>query len=232
MGGDNHGQADSPPASVRATYDRIADHFATTREHPWPEVVQFVEREATERGGSLNRVIDIGCANGRHTELLADHGADPVGIDVSRELLRAGQRRAAERDFSVSWVCGDAARLPIADNTVSVAIYVATLHHLRPRAARIESLNELARVLTPGGRALVSAWSTEHDRFDATAAFDTTVEWTLPGGETVPRFYHIYSPAEFRDDLARSALDAIDVKISSGNCYATVAVCDASPREM
>ncbi len=232
MGGDNHEHADSTTASVRATYDRIADHFATTREHPWPEVVQFVEREASRRGGSLGRAIDIGCANGRHTELLADHGADPVGIDVSRALLRAGQRRAADREFCASWVCGDAARLPIAENTASIAIYVATLHHLRPRSARIGSLDELARVLTPGGRALVSAWSIEHDRFDATAAFDTTVEWTLPGGETVPRFYHIYSPAEFREDLAQSALDAIDVEISSGNCYATVAVGDASPGEM
>lgn len=222
MGGDNQEQADPTTASVRATYDRIADHFATTREHPWPEVVQFVEREASRCGGSLSRAIDIGCANGRHTQLLADHGADPVGIDVSRELLRAGQRRAADRQFRASWVCGDAARLPIADNTASIAIYVATLHHLRPRATRIGSLNELARVLTTGGRALVSAWSTEHDRFDRTEGFDTTVQWTLPGGETVPRFYHIYSPDEFREDLRCSDLSVIDIQISSGNCYATV----------
>jgi len=57
--------------------------------------------------------------------------------------------------------------------------------------------------------------------------FDTTVDWTLPGGETVPRYYHIYSPAEFEIDLGESALSVVDVDISSGNCYATVTASDA-----
>ncbi|MFC6726055.1 SAM-dependent methyltransferase, partial [Halobium palmae] len=72
------------------------------------------------------------------------------------------------------------------------------------------------------GRAVVSAWSTEHDRFDATEGFDTTVDWTLPGGERVGRFYHIYDPAEFRADLDASALRAVETFVSSGNCYAVV----------
>jgi len=48
-----------------------------------------------------------------------------------------------------------------------------------------------------------------------------------PGGETVPRYYHIYSPAEFEIDLGESALSVVDVDISSGNCYATVTASDA-----
>ena len=68
----------------------------------------------------------------------------------------------------------------------------------------------------------MSAWSTEHDRFDREAGFDTTVDWTLPGGDTVPRYYHIYSPTEFEADLSASALDVVDVDVSSGNCYAVV----------
>jgi len=68
----------------------------------------------------------------------------------------------------------------------------------------------------------VSAWSTAHDRFDAEDGFDTTVDWTLPGGETVPRFYHIYAPAEFEADVADSDLEPVDFEVSSGNCYATV----------
>jgi len=103
----------------------------------------------------------------------------------------------------------------------------STLHHLPSREARVRSLDELARVLAPGGTALVSAWSTAHDRFDREEGFDTTVDWTLPGGETVPRYYHIYSPAEFEIDLGESAPSVVDVDISSGNCYATVTASDA-----
>jgi SAM-dependent methyltransferase len=105
---------------------------------------------------------------------------------------------------------------------VDLAVYVATLHHLRPRAARVASLDELARVLAPGGRALVSAWSTVHDRFDAEAGFDTEVDWTLPGGETVPRYYHIYDPDQFTADLATSDCRVVESFVSSGNCYAVV----------
>jgi SAM-dependent methyltransferase len=110
----------------------------------------------------------------------------------------------------------------VRDGAADLAVYVATLHHLSPRDARIGSLNELARVLAPDGVALVSAWSTAHDRFDRDEGFDTTVDWTLPGGETVPRYYHIYSPAEFETDLGESALETRRTELSSGNCYAEV----------
>ncbi|ACM56627.1 class I SAM-dependent methyltransferase [Halorubrum lacusprofundi] len=207
----------------QSTYDRIAAHFSKTREYAWPEVESFLDGRTATRG------LDIGCGNGRHTELLAERADAVVGVDLSRELLREAVARARERgyDGTASFVHGDAATLPIATDAVGVAVYVATLHHLPSREARVRSLDELARVLAPGGTALVSAWSTAHDRFDREEGFDTTVDWTLPGGETVPRYYHIYSPAEFEIDLGESALSVVDVDISSGNCYATVTASDA-----
>jgi len=213
-------------ATVRATYERIGEHFAKTRANPWPEVEDFL----AERSGEVG--LDIGCGNGRHTERLAECCDRTVGLDASRELLAvAADRREGDADGtrdsdSVSpayaLVQGDAATLPVTDDCIDLAVYVATLHHLPTRAGRIASLDELARVLAPGGRALVSAWSTTHDRFDAETGFDTTVDWTLPGGEVVDRFYHIYDPEEFRTDLNESTLDLASVEVSSGNCYAVV----------
>ncbi|MFC5279587.1 class I SAM-dependent methyltransferase [Halorubrum rubrum] len=202
----------------QSTYDRIAGHFSKTREYAWPEVESFLE------GRRVDRALDVGCGNGRHTELLADRAERAVGIDISRGLLREAVRRSREREFDdrVGFVHGDAAALPIAGDAVDLAVYVATLHHLSPRAARLRSLDELARVLRPGGVALVSAWSTAHDRFDRESGFDTTVDWTLPGGETVPRYYHVYDPEEFEEDLAASDLRVDDVDVSSGNCYGVV----------
>jgi ubiquinone/menaquinone biosynthesis C-methylase UbiE len=202
----------------QSTYDRIADHFAATREYAWPEVTTFLE------GRTTDRALDVGCGNGRHTESLADRARLAVGVDLSRGLLDTAVARARERGFAdrTAFIHGDAARLPIATDAVGLATYVATLHHLSPRATRVASLSELARVLRPGGAALVSVWSTAHDRFDRETGFDTTVDWTLPGGETVPRYYHIYDPDEFAADLAASDLVTEDVTVSSGNCYAVV----------
>lgn len=207
----------------QAVYDRIATHFAQTREYVWPEVESFVDNEV-DRRGELGRGLDLGCGNGRHTELLADRGAPVVGLDVSRRLLTEATHRAADRAFDAAFVHGDAARLPFDDSTFSHVVYTATIHHLRPRATRLASLAEIGRILTSDGRALVSAWSTVHDRFDAEEGFDTTVDWTLPDGECVGRFYHIYDPDEFRRDLAdAAAIRCLEYQISSGNCYAVIA---------
>ncbi|MCU4926700.1 class I SAM-dependent methyltransferase [Halobacteria archaeon AArc-dxtr1] len=202
---------------VRATYDRIASHFAATREYAWPEVETFLEA-APDRGIGL----DLGCGNCRHAELLAGQLDRVIGLDVSRGLLETGRNRAIDRGFDVDLVHGDAASLPLTADTVDVAVYVATLHHLPTRESRRQSLDELARVLAPDSRALISAWSTAHDRFEGTESFDTTVEWTLPGGERVDRFYHIYAPDAFERDLEASDIDLLEWELSSGNCYATV----------
>ena len=217
----------------QATYDRIASHFSKTREYAWPEVASFIEGrdvgedDAVDGVGDMGDVrvaLDVGCGNGRHTELLADVADCAVGVDVSRGLLSEARHRAGDRGYAepTEFVHGDAARLPVADDAVDLAVYVATLHHLRPQSQRVASLSELARALRPGAVALVSAWSTAHDTFDREEGFDTTVDWTLPGGETVPRYYHIYAPDEFDADIRESDLELVDAGVSSGNCYAVV----------
>lgn len=202
---------------VKNTYETIGAHFAKTRANPWPEVEAFVDGAD---GCSIG--LDVGCGNGRHAAVLQRRASKVLALDASRTLLEV----AGDDVEAVTFLQGDAARLPVRDDTVGLGVYVATLHHLPSRAVRIASLDELARVLDPTGRALVSAWSTTHDRFDARedaeTGFDTTVDWTLPGGEIVDRFYHIYAPEEFRADIEASELSLIEFEISSGNCYGTV----------
>lgn len=208
------------PAQVRAVYDEIATHFAKTRAYPWPEVEAFLDGRRGKVG------LDLGCGNGRHGELLAERTDTVLAVDVSRQLLFEARERMARNGWTMALLQGDAAHLPVTSDTVDLGVYVATLHHLPDRESRVGSLDGLARVLAPDGRALVSAWSTAHDRFEAAAdaaeGFDTTVEWTLPGDESIERFYHIYAPAELERDLESSALAVEDVFISSGNCYAVV----------
>lgn len=207
-------------AEMRDVYDEIGSHFAKTRANPWPEVIEFLDG----RSGGLG--LDLGTGNGRHAKLLWEHTDSVIALDLSRELLRETQARLEADGWQAALVQGDAADLPLHADSVDIAVYVATLHHLPEREMRRESLDELARVLGPDGTALVSVWSTTHDSFDASPdaseGFDTTVDWTLPGGETVPRFYHIYAAAEFGADLTASDLAIEDWYVSSGNCYAEV----------
>jgi len=214
-------------ARVREVYDDIASHFSKTRVYPWPEVEAFLGSVPADEPGRVG--LDIGCGNGRHTGPLAAETERVVAVDLSRALLMEARERLSDRDNQgegcVVLVQADAAAVPLATGLVDVALYVAAVHHLPDRKRRVGSLSELSRVLSSGGRALVSAWSTAHDRFDVSAdagGFDTTVDWTLPGGETVPRFYHIYAPDEFERDLRAAGLAVESTTVSSGNCYAEV----------
>jgi len=206
---------------VRETYDRIATHFAETRHSPWPDVESFLE---TASDGTVG--LDMGCGNGRHVPGLLERVDVATGLDMSRALLDEARKRTDNIADSRRLIQADAGHLPLGNETVDLALYVATLPHLPTRDARVESLRELRRVLAPGGVALVSAWSTDHERFDAAtgeeSGFDTTVDWTLSDGQTVPRFYHIYAPAEFDEDMERAGLTVRASYVSSGNCYAEV----------
>ena len=202
---------------VRETYDRIGYHFSRTREHPWPAVERFIQT-----AGRVAVALDLGCGNARHAEVMTDRAERVVGVDLSRNVLDAARERRRERGFAVELCQADATALPLASRSVGLGVYIAAVHHLPTRDARLASLDELARVLRPDGRALVSVWSTTHDRFSGEKGFDTTVDWTLPGGKTVPRYYHIYDPDEFEADLRRSRLGVERTFEERGNCYGVV----------
>ena len=205
---------DRSRAATQAVYDEIAAHFAETRRYPWPEVTDFLDAAPCGEFG-----LDVGCGNGRHLAPLAERVEQPIGLDLSTALLQIARERT---DVDADLVAGDAATLPFARGSIAVAVSIATLHHLPTRELRVRSLDEIARVLTPDGAALVSAWSVAADRFDAEAGFDAEIPWELPDGETVDRYYHVYDPDEFEADLAASDLRVLDFEVSSGNCYATV----------
>lgn len=219
---------------MRETYDRIAPHFAKTRAHAWSDVTAFLERvdESDSARGAYEVGLDVGCGNGRHAARLAERATRVLGVDASQAVLAQARKRAVEQGYNdrLALLQGDAAALPIASHTIDLVLYVATIHHLPDRETRVGSLDELARVLAPGGLGLVSAWSVTHDRFDRERGFDTDVDWTLPDGETVPRYYHIYDPEEFRRDLEASALYVDRTFVSQGNCYGEVCPPDSEGR--
>jgi ubiquinone/menaquinone biosynthesis C-methylase UbiE len=200
--------------SVKATYERIGSHFAKTRVHPWPAVESFL---ADRPHGAIG--LDCGCGNGRHLPLLAECVERSLAIDISSSLLNEALDSVG---VPFDAILAEASHLPMDDDSIDTAICVATLHHLPTSADRIDSIDELARVLAPEGRGLLSVWSVTHDRFDVDTGHDRTVEWTLPSGETVDRFYHIYDPAEFERDLRDSTAQIVRTFTESGNCYAVI----------
>ena len=201
---------------VMQTYEKIGSHFSETRFHPWPEVGKFLE----ELSGDI--ALDMGCGNGRHSELLSECVERVVGVDMSSMMLLETINRGKSNRFEVNPIRGNVMELPVQTGCVDIGVYVATIHHLPTTECRIDSLNELERVLVEGGTAIVGAWCTDHERFEEGKGFDTLVNWTLPDGTVVPRYYHIYDIEEFERDVNASRLEVVDIYSNEGNCYAVV----------
>lgn len=96
-------------------------------------------------------VADLGCGTGNAAELLAPVVKRVIAVDQSDAMLAAAKKRLKGLD-KVDFLRGDLEKLPIETGSVDAAVCVLVLHHLpEPEKA----IGEMARILRPGGVALV-----------------------------------------------------------------------------
>ncbi len=214
-------------AGVRATYERIAEPFAASREEPWPEVLTFASSlpEAA-------RVADVGCGNGRHARSLASSGHRVIAVDFARNLLLIGRRGSRGRVWGtqIAWVQAEATLLPLRDGTMDAAICVAVLHHLPSAEERVRALRELRRILASRGRLFVSVWALDQPRFrkavearrhlPSDVQGDVEVPWTMPDGLVIPRYYHLFQEGELEELIIESGLHGERFFRGPGNLFA------------
>jgi SAM-dependent methyltransferase/uncharacterized protein YbaR (Trm112 family) len=114
--------------------------------YPIPEL-----RLSESRG---RRLLDIGCGWGRWCVAAARKGYAPIGLDPSLDSIEAAVRVADQLGVSAEYVVGDARYLPFAAGTFDVVFSYSVLQHFDKRDVRL-SLDEVRRVLKPGGRAVI-----------------------------------------------------------------------------
>ncbi len=103
------------------------------------------------------KVLDVGCGDGTTALPEAKLGADVLGVDIAKNLVDAGNRRAIEAGLTnLKFQEGDATGLTgLADQSfdLTVSIFGAMF---APRPADVAK--ELVRVTRPGGRIVMGNW--------------------------------------------------------------------------
>lgn len=94
-------------------------------------------------------VLDAACGTGRHSRVLAARGHRIVGVDLSPEMLAKARQAVPSGAFHE----GSLAALPLPDRAVDAVVCALALVHVPDLDPAIR---ELARVLRPGGRVIVS----------------------------------------------------------------------------
>ena len=134
-------------------FDDVAERYDLTN-----TVLSFGQdkgwRKATREALDLKpgeKVLDLAAGTGVSTVELGRSGAWCVATDFSKGMLKAGISR------KVPMVAGDAMYLPYADNVFDAATISFGLRNVSDFEA---GLREIARVTKPGGRLVVSEFST------------------------------------------------------------------------
>jgi len=127
------------------------------------EVAQAYDAKRFSRGGRLidrrekravlealtpiedRRVLEIACGTGRFTVMLAERGADIVGLDISSAMLAQGREKAQAAGVTdrIEFLRGDAARLPFPDDHFDT-VFAMRFFHLADTPAKF--LAEMCRV--------------------------------------------------------------------------------------
>jgi SAM-dependent methyltransferase len=102
-------------------------------------------------------VLDLGCGDGTTALPAAHKGAHVLGVDIARNLVEAGNRRAAEDDLTnLHFEQGDASDLAaIADDRFDLVVSIfGAMFAPRPD----DVAKEMVRVTKPGGRIVMGNW--------------------------------------------------------------------------
>jgi SAM-dependent methyltransferase len=99
------------------------------------------------------RVIDLGCGTGRLTLTLAQRGCQPIGVDLSPEMLKVFGDKAAVLGLTVPCVCANLVDLSmLADQSFDhAACLFSTLGLIVGAGARRRAVAHAFRLLRPGG---------------------------------------------------------------------------------
>ena len=109
-------------------------------------ITGFIERIFAGRHGERPHILDVGCGTGANLEMLGEFG-DAEGVDVSTDALSFCRQRGLD-----SVRLGEAEKLPYPDASFDIVMMISVLEHLDDDLA---GLQEMRRVLKPGGRALL-----------------------------------------------------------------------------
>ncbi len=184
---------------TQADYNLIAGDFSRTREKPWEEIRFLFDDYLIEK----EKVLDLGCGNGRFYEFFKNKDINYIGIDNSEKLIEIAKKRFSGTNFQVA----DALNLPFPDNYFDKVYAIAVLHHIPSKEFRLQFLREVKRVLRQKGLLILTIW-----KFHNKKAIFLLLRYTIlkiigkskldfkdifePWGKKINRYYHWFSEKE------------------------------------
>ncbi len=124
-------------------YDRISYYGFLGQ---WPKWQQAVLPRIQGK-----RVLEVGCGTGTLLVTLLQRGYRASGVDASPAMLGQARRKLAKAGFEGRVIQAQAQRLPFPDDSFDTVVSTFPTDYI----LKLETLQEIQRVLYPGGRLVV-----------------------------------------------------------------------------
>jgi ubiquinone/menaquinone biosynthesis C-methylase UbiE len=98
----------------------------------------------------LSPVLDICCGTGKQCHLIAEGRQDIFGLDLDCKMIQ----HASSKYPQISFVCADAAHIPLQNKSLKTVVISYALHE-KPLDLRIKILKEAKRLLSPEGKIIL-----------------------------------------------------------------------------
>jgi len=108
-----------------------------------------------------SKILDVACGTGTQALLLAKHGYQVTGVDLSTAMLKRARIKAGKK-YPIRFVRADATKLPFKSGVFNASTISFGLHDM-PEGIRVTVLREMKRVTKKGGRILIADYATPPD---------------------------------------------------------------------
>ena len=200
-------------------FNEIAEDFSRTRKYLWPEL-----EELKNYIKDNERILDLGCGNGRLFEVFKDKKVDYIGVDNSPRLIAQAKEKYGDY-FKVA----DILILPFSDNYFDSIWAIAVFHHIPSKELRLKALKEMKRILKRGGRVIMTCWNLYQRRYlklllkftfykilgKSKLDFkDIFVPWM---GTGIERYYHAFTKKELKNLFEKTGFKIDELRFLKRN---------------
>jgi len=152
---------ESAEEKAKGVFGERAEFYVNSASHTDPAVLARVVALAAPKPDWS--VLDLATGTGHTAFALAPHVASVLGVDLTSEMLARAERLRVERSIAnVDFKTADVHRLPFNDGQFQLVTCRRAAHHFSN--IRL-ALQEMRRVLSPGGRLVIDDRSVPEDDF-------------------------------------------------------------------
>ncbi|MBU2081533.1 MAG: class I SAM-dependent methyltransferase [Patescibacteria group bacterium] len=205
---------------VHNNYKEIASDFNQTRKKfLWPELIKL-----TNSVKNNDKILDVGCGNGKLLEAFKNKKINYIGIDSCKELIELAKQNQELGIRNQKFLVGDILELDkLQKKDFDYVFCLAVLPHLPGNDLRLIALEQLKNKISQNGKIIITVWNMWSQKKFRKLLWkfvllklinknkldfgDILFDWKNSAGQAISqRYYHAFTKQELKRLFKKAGL--------------------------